>query len=150
MSLKEKIRNDLNASMKNREELKTSTLKMLMSAIANKEIELKKKDTGLANEEIERIVKSEAKKRNDAAEAYEKGGRPELAEKEKNELSILGAYLPEEMPDEKVEKIIKECIEFIKAKSMEDFGKVMKETTSRLRGQVDGKKIAEIVKKLLS
>jgi len=95
-------------------------------------------------------MKSEAKKRQDAAEAYEKAGRPELAEKEKKELSILKDYLPEEISEEEIEEIAKRALEELQVKSIQDFGKIMKEIMTRTKGQADGKKVGEIVKKLLA
>ncbi|MCG2695188.1 GatB/YqeY domain-containing protein, partial [Candidatus Parcubacteria bacterium] len=112
-------------------------------------IKQNKKDEGLTDDEIIKIIKSEAKKRNDAIEAYTKGGRNELAQKEKEELAILKAYLPKELPDEEIEKIVKEAIIETKAESMEEFGNIMKEAMIKLKGQADGKRVSEIVKKLL-
>ncbi|MFH1978783.1 MAG: GatB/YqeY domain-containing protein [Patescibacteria group bacterium] len=150
MSLKEKIKNDLTGSLKQREVLKTSVLKMLLASVLNAEIDQKKKDKGLSDTEIERVIKTEAKKRQDAIEAYEKAGRTELAEKEKEELIILRTYLPEEMAEEEIEKIVKTSIEKTKAESMQDFGNVMKEAMAKIAGRADGQTVSSIVKKLLN
>lgn len=110
MSLKEKLQQDLNAALKNREELKRVVLGSLLSAIHNKEIEKRtaksreipqaaaeelQKASEITDEEIAKVIKSEIKKRRQAIELYEKGNRPELAQKEKNEIEILLNYAPE-------------------------------------------------------
>jgi len=92
MSLKEQIQKDIKESLKNKEELKVSVLKMLLASILNKEIELTKKEVSLSPEEEQQVLKSEAKKRRKAIEAYEKAGRQDLANKEKEELEILKSY----------------------------------------------------------
>lgn len=149
MQLKDKIQNDMISALKERKEIEGSVLKMLRASVINAEIKQNKKDEGLTDDEIIKIIKSEAKKRNDAIEAYTKGGRNELAQKEKEELAILKAYLPKELPDEEIEKIVKEAIIETKAESMEEFGNIMKEAMIKLKGQADGKRVSEIVKKLL-
>jgi len=100
MTLKEKIQKDLIISLKERDELKTSVLRMLFSNFLNKEIELKKKEEGLNKEDEAQVVKSEIKKHNKAIEAYEKANRLDLAGKEKKELEILETYLPTEQDSE--------------------------------------------------
>lgn len=148
-NLKTRIQNDLKKALKKKETLRVSVMKMLLSSVLNEEIKLKKKEEGLTDEEIFSSIKSEAKKRQDAIEAYTKADRKELAEQEKKELSILGEYLPEELSDEKIEKIVKEVIEESKANSMQDFGKIMKESMVKIKGQADGKRVSETVKKFL-
>ncbi|MBU1091611.1 GatB/YqeY domain-containing protein [Patescibacteria group bacterium] len=150
MDLKEKIQKDMITALKSKEEIKSSTLRMLLAAINNGEIGARKKDEGLSKEEIQKIIKSETKKRRDSIEAYEKANRTDLAEKEKKELSFLKEYLPEEISDKEIEKITGEAIADTGAHSMQDFGSVMKEIVKRTGGQADGKKVSEIVKKLLN
>jgi len=149
MGLKEKIQKDMIVTLKNKQEIENSVLKMLLSAINNEEIRAHKKNEGLTEEEIQKIIKSETKKRRDSIEAYEKANRIELAEKEKKELSLLKKYLPKEISNEETEKIIKETIKKLKANSTQDFGSAMKEVMKKTKGQVDGKKASEIVKQLL-
>lgn len=150
MELREKIKNDLKESLKTRESKKLSVLKMLSAAIVNEEIRLKKKETGLTEEEILKVVKSEAKKRKDSVEAYTKAGRNDLAEAEKEELPILEVYLPEEMAEEEIEKIVENVIKKTNAESVQDFGKVMKEAMTEIAGQADGNRVSRVVKQLLS
>jgi hypothetical protein len=148
MNLKEKIQKDLIDALKQRNETKTSVLKMILASVLNKEIELKKKDEGLPEETIQKVIKSEAKKRRESIEAYTKAGRQELAQKEKNELLVIESYLPQELPDEEIERIAKETVDELRA-GPQDFGQAMKEVMAKTKGQADGKKVSEIVKQLL-
>lgn len=150
MGLYDQVKKDFKKTLKTRENEKLSVLKMLSAAILNEEIRLNKKGEGLTDEETLKVVKLEAKKRKDSIEAYTKAGRNDLAEKEKKELLVLGVYLPEEMASEKIEKIVKEAIKKTSAKSMRDFGKVMKETMGKIKGRTDGNKVSEIVKRFLA
>ena len=150
MSLKEKIQKNMISALKEKRALESSVLKMLRAAITNEEIKQGKKDSGLRDEETIKIIRSEAKKRNDAIEAYDKGGRDELAKKEREELEMLKAYLPEELSDEEIEKAVKEAKAETGAESMKEFGNVMKVAMVKLKGQADGKKVSEIAQKLLN
>jgi uncharacterized protein YqeY len=123
---------------------------MLLSAIHNKEIELGKKETGLSDEEVLDVIRTESKKRRDAIEGFEKGNRAELAQQEKEELSILESYLPPEISDEELLSVVKKGIEESGATSSADFGKVMKILSPLLKGKATGNRIAEAVKKELS
>ncbi len=147
--LKEKIRQDLKTALKERDERKTSTIKMLLAAVQNKEIELGKKETGLTDDEFLSVIRSEVKKRQDALSAYDSAGRPELAEKEKAELTILQSYLPPELSDEEIEKIVKESVKELSASSPQDFGRVMKETMAKLKGKASGDRVGKKVKESL-
>lgn len=144
-----KLSGDLKAAMKSGEALKVSTLRMATSAIKNKEIQLGKKETGLTDEEILDVVRSEVKKRRDAAEEFEKAGRAELAAQEKNELEILQVYLPAEISDEELEKILKDGITQSGASGAGDFGKAMKAVMPALKGKASGDRISAILKRLL-
>src|SRR3989344_9284296 len=105
--LHQQISEDLKQSMKVGDVLCTSTLRMLLAAVQNKEISLAKKDTGLSEEEFLQVIRPEVKKRKEAAEGFEKGGRTELSEKEKKEAKILEAYLPAELSEEELSDIVK-------------------------------------------
>lgn len=146
MSLKLKIISDLKNAMKAGDTAKRDTLRMLDSAVKNVEIEKKKRETGLTDEEILEVVARSVKQRKDSIAQFESGGRPELAEKEKAEIAILMAYMPEQMGEDKVREIVKEIIAETGAASKADIGKVMGQAMGRLKGQADGnlvKKIAE-------
>ncbi|OGF77942.1 hypothetical protein A3I27_03935 [Candidatus Giovannonibacteria bacterium RIFCSPLOWO2_02_FULL_43_11b] len=148
--LGKKIEEELKVSMKAGEALKVSTLRMAQSAIKNKEIALLKKDTGLSDDEIGEVIKSEVKKRRDAADEFAKGGRAELALKEKAEIEILRVYLPAEISDEDLERILKDGIREVAAAGEKDFAKVMKVSMQILKGKASGDRISTVLKKLLS
>jgi len=145
-TLSEQIRNDLTAAMKAQEKDRLSTLRMLQSAIKNEQI-----NSGheLSDEEAMTVIRKAVKQRLDSIEQYTKGNRPELAEKERVEMELLKAYLPPELTEEEIESGVREIIASTGAQSKKDMGKVMKEATARYRGRVDGKKIQEIVSRLL-
>jgi len=147
--LKNKIREDLKDSMKKGEATRTSTIKMVIAAIANKEIELGKKEEGLSDEETLGVIRSEAKKRKDSMEEFQKAGRPELVEQEKNELTILETYLPPEIADEEILAVVKKGITDSGANGSADFGKAMKVIAPLLKGKASGNRIADILRKEL-
>ncbi|MBU0570254.1 GatB/YqeY domain-containing protein [Patescibacteria group bacterium] len=149
------IKEKIIIAMKARDELRVSTLKMLSSAIHYEEI--KKRDLTsddnregtLTEEEEMTVVRKEAKKRKDAIELYERGGADDKANREKEELKILQEYLPRELPDDEVAKIIDEAINKTGAKEMSDMGKVIGMVMGQTKGNVDGKRVSEIVKSKL-
>ncbi|MBI2041635.1 MAG: GatB/YqeY domain-containing protein [Candidatus Nealsonbacteria bacterium] len=155
MSLKEKIHQDLNEALKSKEELKTSVLRLLSSSILNKEKDKRYKsgkaeDISLTDEEITDVISSESKKRKEAIELYQKGGRPELAKKEKEEMEILQKYLPDQLSEEEIRKLVKAAIVKTSAKDQKDMGKVMAELMSKTKGKADGSLVSKIVKESLS
>lgn len=148
---KEKIEGDLKAAMKGREELRVSVLRMISSAIHNREIEKRGRtgDAQLTEEEVIAVLRGEAKKRKEAAGEFEKGKRPELAEKERQEAKIIESYLPAEMPDEEIEKMVRSIIAESGEVTQKDFGRIMGEVMKRLRGQASGERVSVAVKKFL-
>ena len=150
MSLKQSIYDDVKNALREKNEVRLSTLRMLSSAITNKEIELRKKDVGLSDEEVIEVLQGEAKKRKDSIESFQKGGRTDLVEKESKELSILSSYLPPEMSDEELQSRIEEGIREANAKSMADFSNVMKAIMPVLKGKASGDRISEMVRSHLS
>src|SRR4030042_2414294 len=110
MSLKEKISGDLIIAMKAGDVVRRDTLRMVDSMIKNAEIEKKKKEEGLADAEVVEVLSRAVKQRRDSVEQYEKGGRRDLADKEKKEIEIISAYLPEQLSEERIREIIKEVI----------------------------------------
>lgn len=143
----EKINSELKEALKAKDEKKSGILRMIISALKNKEIEKKGlgKDPVLTEEEVLDLVKKEAKKRKEAIALYEQGGRPELAATEKSELELIQTYLPAEMSREDIEKVVLE----IKNSGVSEFNVLIKEAMARLKGQADGKLVAEIVKSVL-
>ena len=147
MKLQEKINKDFIQAKKKGEALVTDVLTMVRSALKNKEIEKQKE---LKDEEVVVVIKKEVKQRQDAAEQYTRGGRPELADKETKEIALLQKYLPEQMSPEKIEKIVSQAIIETKASSPADMGKVMGKVMAELKGQADGADVQKIVRAKLS
>ena len=144
--LTEQVRADLTESMKARTAERTSTLRMLQAAIKNEQINAGHE---LSDEEAMTVIRKGVKQRQDSIEQFTKGNRPELAAKEKAEIVILQAYMPPELSDSELESGLGEIIASTGAQSKKDMGKVMKEASARYKGRVDGKKIQEIVSRLL-
>ncbi|PIQ06213.1 MAG: glutamyl-tRNA amidotransferase [Candidatus Nealsonbacteria bacterium CG18_big_fil_WC_8_21_14_2_50_37_10] len=164
MALKGNIRENLKEAVKNREELKSSVLRLLLAAIFNKEKEkrykLSKEKPELSGEELEEesqlndeevieVISSEVKKRKESILEFEKGKREDLVEKEKKELDILQKYLPEQLSEEELQKLAKEAIDKTGAKEIKDMGKVMQEVMPKVKGKADGTLVSKIVKELL-
>lgn len=147
MSLKEQILADLKEAMKNKEADRLSTIRFLQSAIKNKEIELR--PNAITEQDILAVIKKSVKQRKESIEQYESAGRNDLADKEKFELTVLEAYMPAQMTQAQVEKIVAEVIAEQGASSMKDMGGVMKEVQARTAGQADGKMVSEVVKSKL-
>ena len=148
MSLKQRLMSDLTAAMKAQEALRTSTLRMAKAALQNREIE---KGGELDEEEMVKLLRSLVKQRHDSVEQYEKGGRQELADKEKAEIEILEHYLPQAASREEIEAVVAAAISETGASSMKDMGKVMKAAQSALAGKnADGRIVSEAVKAKLT
>jgi len=143
-----KIKDNLKAALLAKEELVLSVLRMLLSSIRNKEISLRKGgEAELDDEQILAVIKTEVKKRKDSIESYIVGGRDDLAKKEKDEMAILEKYLPAQMDDEELEKIIKEVVATSEDKN---FGKIMGEAMAKTKGLADGERVSVLVKKALT
>lgn len=134
-------------AMKARDEIRLSTLRMLSSALNYEKIA---KQHELNKEEELTVVRRELKKRKDAIEAYEKAGAKDRAEKEKKEAAILEAYLPAQMDDTELEKIVQEAISETGAQSLGEIGKIMGAVMPKVAGRADGGRVSGMVKKLLS
>ncbi len=148
--LKQKIAEDLKSAMKAGDAQKRDTLRMLDSMVKNTEIEKKKREEGLTDEEIQEVIARAIKQRKDSITQFETGGRPELAEKEKAEIAILSGYMPEQMSEEEVRSAVKEVIVETGASSKADMGKVMGAAMGRLKGKADGNLVKKIVEEELS
>ena len=147
MSLYDTIDSDLKSALKSKDSIRLSTLRMVRTALKNKEVELRRK---LEEAEILRIFAQQAKQHKDSIEQYERGERHDLADKEKQELAILESYLPSQLGEEELRSVIKAIIAETGASGVKDIGKVMKEAMVRLAGKADGKIVNKIVKDLLS
>lgn len=144
------LQNDLKESMFARNELKTSVLRMLISAITYAEINKGGAGYEATEEDVMSVIQSEAKKRKDSIEQYTSANRPELAEKEKQELDILSVYLPEQIGEEKVRRIVTETITEVGATTQADMGKVMGALMGKVKGKADGGLVSRLVKEALS
>lgn len=162
MTLKQKIQQNTESALKAKEELKLQTLRQLLAAFQIKEKDkrftLSKENLSeqelaekseLSDQEVQDVISYEAKKRREAIEGFEKGGRQEMADKEKEELEILKEYLPEQMGEEEIRNIVKEVIESTGATSMQDIGKIMAELMPKVKGKADGSLVNKIVKENL-
>lgn len=148
MSLKQQIISDLTASMKAQDAPRTSTLRMVKAAVMNREIE---KGGELDDEEMMKLLRSLVKQRRDSVEQYEKGGRQDLADKEKAEIEVIEAYLPQAASREEIEAAVTAAISETGASTMKDMGSVMKAVQAALSGKnADGRTVSEIVKAKLT
>jgi len=135
--------------MKAGQEFEVSVFRFLLASLHNKEIEKKGKglESTLSDDEAIEVLSREAKKRKEAIEAYEKGNRTDLAQKETKELEIIEKYLPEQLSEEEIEKIITAAIKKTGAVTVKDFGKVMGEAMKELKGKADASLVSKIVRK---
>jgi uncharacterized protein len=147
MSLSQEIEENFKKALKSKDSARISALRMLRAAIKNKEVDRRRK---LEDEEILSVVKGLIRQGKEAREQFEKGGRADLAEKEKFELDLYSAFLPIQAPLPEIEEIINQVIREIKASGMKDMGKVMKEAMARLAGRAEGQTIQAIAKQKLS
>ncbi len=146
MSLQEKLNEDLKSFLKAGDQSKTGILRMLTAAVHNEHIK-KGKDKELTDEDVQEVLRREAKKRKESIEAFTKGNRPELAEKEQIELALIETYLPKQMSREEVAAAVGKILAGLEDKSNQ--GMVMKAVMQELKGKADGKLISEIVRAYL-
>ena len=144
-----RIQNDLVEAMKMRDDLRLSVLRMLKSAAQMAQIE-KGKDIPLTDDEVIVLVRRLIKQRNEAAEMYKSGGAQDRAQKELAEIKVLDSYLPEQMPEEEIMKIIADISSQVGASGPKDMGKVMGKTMAELKGRADGGKVKDLVLRHLS
>ncbi|NGO44219.1 GatB/YqeY domain-containing protein [Streptomyces ureilyticus] len=151
-TLKSKLQEDLNAAIKERDELRSSTLRLTLTAITKEEVAGTEKRE-LSDEEITKVITREAKKRREAAEAFAKGGRAESAEREKAEGEVLADYLPKQLSDDELQQIVAQAVEEAKAAGAEGpraMGQVMKIVNPKVAGLAEGGRVAALVKKQLA
>ena len=145
--ISEKVREQIKEAMKAKEAERLSVLKMLLSELNNAKIDSKGE---LSEEDEMKVVQKEAKKRKDAIEAYEKAGQPDRAKAEEFELEVLKEYLPEEMSDEELNKIVDETVSGMGDVGMQDMGRVMGAVMGKVQGKADGNRVSAMVKSKLS
>jgi uncharacterized protein YqeY len=150
MSLKEQLRSDLTTAMKARDEVRSSTLRMVLTAITNAEVS-GKQARELSDDEIIGVLTSEAKKRREAAAAFAEGGRQESADKEQAEAAVIADYLPEQLSEAEVADLVTRAIEQLGAagEGMRAMGKVMGVVQPQVKGRADGGAVAAEVRRQL-
>ena len=147
MSLEERLIAEMKEAMKSNDKVRLSTIRMVRSAVKNKEIELRKP---LDDETVQRVIQGMVRKGEESLEQFKLGGRMDLVEKESQEIEILKTYLPQSMSREEVIKVIDQTIQETQAASLKEMGKIMKSVMSKLQGKADGKLINQLVKERLS
>jgi uncharacterized protein len=147
MSLLERVAQELKAAMLARDADRLSTLRLLKSAIGYAQIE--RNSETLSDPEVISIIQKEVKKRRDAIEQFEKGGRPELARKEKQEVTVLESFLPEALTVEELEQLVRATIQETGATGKKQMGQVIKSVQAKAAGRAEGKLISELVGRLL-
>lgn len=143
----EKLQEDLKQAQLARDEIKVSTLRLLLSEIKNAQIQ---KGNELVDADIVSVIQKEAKKRRESIESFKSGSREDLAQKEEAELNILQAYLPAQMTTEELTKLVTEAITETGAAGLQDMGKIMSAVMGRVAGRADGSTISQLVKERLS
>ena len=147
MPLAQKIRTDLEQSLRKKDQLRCSVLRLVLSSLHNAEIAQQKT---LEDDGILVVIDKEAKMRRESIESFEKGNRPDLVAKEKAELAILLEYLPEQMTREQIVAAASKVISELGASGIKDKGKVMSRLIPQLRGKAQGQEVSEVVNELLS
>src|SRR5882724_7276545 len=150
MKIQERIDSDLKESMRAKNASKVGVLRMLKSALKYTAIAKSGSDAELSDAEAAQVIRKQAKQRQDSIESFEKGGRAELAAKEKEELSILNAYLPKAMSSDELAALVRETIAEVSATSKAQMGAVMKALQARVAGRADGKILSQEVQKQLN
>jgi uncharacterized protein YqeY len=147
--LKEKLRSDLNAAMRARDQVRMRTLRMALSAITNEEV-AGSSARELSDDEVVKVLTREARKRREAAEAFGAAGREEQAAAERAEGDVLADYLPAQLSDEELAALVSEVIAETGASGMQAMGQVMKTLTPRIAGRAEGARVAAEVRRRLS
>ncbi len=147
-SLRERVSKNLVQAQKNKDEIKVTTLRLFLSSVHNREIENKGHggEAALSEEEAFDILRREVKKRKEAMDIYAKANRPELENREREELKILEGYLPAQLDADAVSKIINEAVQVVKPAGPKDFGRVMGEAMKKLKGVADAGLVNKLIK----
>jgi uncharacterized protein YqeY len=147
MSLEERLLDEMKQAMRSNDKLRLSTIRMIRSALKNKEIELRKQ---LDDGNVMQVIQGMVRKGEESVEQFRAGGRMDLVEKEQHEIEILKSFLPQPLSQEEILKVIDQSIEETQASSLKDLGKMMKSVMPKLEGKADGKLISQLVKEKLS
>jgi len=147
MDLEERLVEEMKQAMRSGDKLRLSTIRMIRTALKNREIETRKK---LDEDEIFRVIQGMVRRGEESVEQFRAGGRMDLVEKETKEMEILKSYLPQSLSQEEILAVIDQSIQENQASSLKDLGKVMKSVMSKLGGKADGKLVNQWVKERLS
>jgi uncharacterized protein YqeY len=147
MSLEERLLEEMKEAMKSNDKARLSTIRMIRSAVKNKEIEVRNR---LDDDAVAKVIQGMVRRGEESVAQFQAGGRADLVDKEKKEIEILKSFLPQAMTQEEIQKVIDQSIEETQASSMKDLGKVMKVIMPKLGGKVDGKLVNQLVKERLS
>lgn len=148
--LKDRIQTDLVRALRGHDRSVVSVLRMLRAAIHNAEISKRAQEAGLDDAAVVTVVSTEAKRRTESIEAYERGGRKDLADQERAELAVLSHYLPEPFSDDELERVVADAITATGGASSKDLGKVMAALKQTVAGRADGAKVVELVRAKLA
>lgn len=149
MALKDKIQDDMKAALLGGNRFAGDTLRNLKAAILDEEVKQNKRDEGLSDEDIEKVIAREVKKRNESIAVYEQNGRPDLAETEKNEAEVLSVYLPEQLNENEIREIVKDKVSELGVSGPQAMGQVIGAVKQQVGNTADGAVIARIVKETL-
>jgi len=152
MSLREKINEQFNTALKNKNKTLVSTLRLILAAIKERDIANRssEKKEAVKDNEIIKVLRKMRKQRQDAADLYKKGERPELLKVEEDEIKIIDTFLPKQLSEEETKRICKEVVELLGASSMKDMGKIMGSLKQKYSDSIDFSKVNSIIKGLLS
>ena len=150
MTLQQQIDSDLKDAMRAKDATRLGVLRMLKSALKYAAIEKSGPEAELADAEATQVIRKQAKQRQDSIDSFEKGGRAELAAKEKEELEILNSYLPQQLSAEELSQLVRETIASLGATSKAQMGMVMKELQAKAAGRSDGKTLSQEVQRQLA
>ena len=148
-TLKEQLKADLTAAMRERDQVRAGTIRMALTAVTNEEV-AGKVQRELTDDDVLKVLAKEAKKRREAAEAYESAGRAELAEVEQAELAVLETYLPKQLDDAELERIVREAVAASGATGMQQMGVAMKAANAAVAGRAEGGRVAAVVRTVLA
>ena len=146
MALREKLSEDMKTAMKARDELRLSTIRMIRSAVKNKDIELKRE---LNEQEIVEVIATLGKQRRESIRLFTEAGRQDLVEKEEKELAVLLEFLPQQLSREEVAELVEKIVAESGAQGAKDMGKVMKALMPHIAGRADGKMVSDVVREKL-
>lgn len=149
--MKDQLGQDLKEAMRAKDDVRLRTIRSLRAALTEREIELRQGGAAVLTEEQEiAVLQKQAKQRRDAIEQFRAAGRDDLAQREEEEYAVIASYLPQQLDDEAIRKVVEAIVAETGASSMKDIGKVMGPAMQQLRGRADGRRVQEAVRAVLS